>query len=335
MSDSDVLATWAAVATPTINGDLFARPAPRHPLIRLAVDHQGRWHLLVPAAPEGPEIRLPPMHGLELNIDELRVDRATPSRYYDLLCRDAAYNPNLARLTSEVLDELDRGISTHEALAGTLRRWRRFWGNRPGELGREEIIGLFGELWFLEHWLGSIDHATLAAWTGPDRSRHDFQWAEASIEVKATAVRSDGPATHRIAGLDQLAAPDRGQLHLFSLRLASDRMATHSLGGSIRRISAALASLPDALGRFEDLLGLKRITPADLDRYDETFRVTGEELYLVDEDFPKLTSKSFADGLPTGVDAVSYTVDLVACAPWLLETAPGAAARRLRDSLRG
>ena len=40
--------------------------------------------------------------------------------------------------------------------------------------------------------------------------------SEVSIEIKGTRVRSDGPARHRIASLDQLADPETGQLLLFS-----------------------------------------------------------------------------------------------------------------------
>jgi hypothetical protein len=53
-----------------------------------------------------------------------------------------------------------------------------------------------------------------------------------------------------------------------------------------------------------------------------TYRVTTEELYLVEGAFPRLTRASFPGGPPTGVEEITYSLDLAACADWRIATNP-------------
>ena len=68
-------------------------------------------------------------------------------------------------------------------------------------------------------------------------------------------------------------------------------------------------------------------------KYGSTFRVQAEELYEIRDGFPRLTARSFPEGVPPGVDSISYTLNLAACAEWLLEKAPGATAKGIRAGL--
>jgi hypothetical protein len=98
------------------------------------------------------------------------------------------------------------------------------------------------------------------------------------------------------------------------------------LAASVERINAVLASAPDEQRVFHELLGHARYNPADRHRYVATLRVTAEELYTVDYDFPRLTSDSFQGGIPGGVDDITYILDLGACQPWRTATKPAEAA---------
>jgi hypothetical protein len=243
-------------------------------------------------------------------------------------------HPNFTAVAAEIIEALqadDRDVL--ESLESILDRWRWFWGVVPDVLTQEQAVGLFGELWFLEFWLPPIDAAVLRAWTGPAGDRHDFKWTAASVEVKATRVRSDGAAKHRISSLDQLEAPEQGQLHLFSLRATVDPIGSHSLNASVDRLRATLAARPELLHQFDERLGLLGYNPSHRQHYDTPLRVIAEELYRVDEGFPRLIPDSFPDGVPNGVDDIAYTLDLMACAPWRVATAPSAEARQLRTTL--
>ncbi len=194
------------------------------------------------------------------------------------------------------------------------------------------MIGLFAELWFLEYWLGGADEQTIAAWRGPFGDRHDFKWPAASVEVKGTSVRSDGAADHRISTLDQLEDAAQGKLYLFSLRVRPDTLAAHSLVASVDRIRQKLQASPGLLVMFDELLGRAGYSPAHREKYAGTLRVVAEELYEVTDSFPRLTATSFANGVPAGINDITYTLDLAACQQWLVATSP-AKAPELRRSM--
>ncbi len=191
---------WEGLKPPTVPGDLDGRTPPDRTEddVKAAVDHLGRLHLLIEADEDDTEITETPIRGLNVTLDTLRVGDREPARYHDLSCADEALVKNFLVLVKDVLNEIDSG-PPRAVIISVLRRWRRFWSNRPGELSDEEIIGLFGELWFLEHWIGPPSLSAVQTWFGPDRNRHDFIWPAATVEVKATRAHSDGAATHAIS----------------------------------------------------------------------------------------------------------------------------------------
>lgn len=338
MNPADLDAVWRAVEAPTASGGLAGKPAPGLDAelgVLLASDSQQLRHLLIPAG----ETAEPPAHaltkGLEVTVDELQADDRPARRYFDVACRDATMHSNFTAVAAEIVEELGTGTGDgRKAIEDILARWHWFWDTPPAGLTDTEAVGLFGELWFLEFWLDPIDAAVLRAWTGPERDRHDFKWAAASVEVKATRARSDGSASHRISTLDQMEDPEQGQLYLFSLRVSPDPIAAHSLNASVDRIRRTLSNRAEPMREFDERLATLGYSPAHRERYDTPFRVVAEELYRVDAGFPRLTRGSFVDGVvPTGIGGIGYSLALVACAPWRVATAPGAESQRLRQGL--
>jgi hypothetical protein len=337
MNRADVESAWMAVEQPAAAGDLAGRVPPGldstlH--ILLAVDHNGLRHLVIGAGSESKVPKRPTTKGLEVTLDELRVGSRPTRLYYDVACRDASATVNFTAVAAEILEALEVDHSdVAKTIAAILERWRWFWGAPPDALSPEQAIGLFGELWFLEFWLDPIAEDSLEAWTGPARDRHDFKWPAASVEIKATRARTDGAATHRITSLDQLEDAAQGQLYLFSLRATPDPIAAHSLNGSVDRIRSKLGEQPQLVQKLDERLGLLGYSPAHRQHYDTPLRVTSEELYRIDRDFPRLTNNSFPSGVPNGVDDIAYTLDLVACANWRVASAPGPESQALRATL--
>ncbi len=107
-----------------------------------------------------------------------------------------------------------------------------------------------------------------------------------------------------------------GQLYLFSLQLSPDHLATTSLATLVDELLTYLDGNPEALDLAAERLAAAGWTPAHRDQHQRTYRVLAEELYEVSADFPRLTRSDFPDGLPQGVDNVSYTLALAACHPW-------------------
>jgi hypothetical protein len=153
-------------------------------------------------------------------------------------------------------------------------------------------------------------------------SRHDFQWTERSVEVKATGRRADGAVVHRIQHLDQLADPEQGDLYLFSLRVVRDELARNSLPDLVDRITDGLSGDARAKEEFARKLGLRGYSPAFRRHHEMPYRILGEHMYRVADGFPRLTLDLFAAGLPPGIGNVSYVVDMAACEEWLIANNP-------------
>lgn len=193
-----------------------------------------------------------------------------------------------------------------------LAKWRRFWGLLPRTvLSKEEVIGLFAELWFFLVWLipAAGSSTTVQRWRGPMGSRHDYEWPGRSVEVKATtSVRG---RIHQINGLDQLSPPEHGELYLFSLQLREEAGADNTLLSLIAAILSQLNSDVDALSRFETILAQTGYSPVHDEEYAKLrLRIVAEGLYAVKNDFPRLSTEQFKNGIPAGIERVEYETNL-------------------------
>jgi hypothetical protein len=321
MSPSELRQVWEAVARPPI-GRLNGRRVPET-VAWAAVDPMGLWHLLILVAPSEAKLTNPPTRGLRVTTEVMQIADEVPATHIDLACVEPAFADTFVAFALDVLKALEGSEVPRTAVLSVLERWRRFWSVDQG-LSEDAALGLFGELWFLERWMSLP--AGVRRWLGPERARHDFQWDDASVEVKTSRSGGDGAPVHRIASLDQLADPERGRLWLFSLHVTRDVLAANTLPALVSRVELALAAHPAEHAAFMDHLASCNYSPAHADRYDRRWRILSEQLYSVEGGFPRLLVGRFAGGLPAGVRDVSYTLDMAACANWCIADRPSAPA---------
>jgi hypothetical protein len=290
----------------------------------VAVDYDGAHHVLVKVQDHDEP---PPTttHGLEVAARRHRVSGRPDARYIDLACRE----PSLLRTFAAVASDIARSVAMEPLrrrpalLAEALERWRWFWNVDPDELSTKEAVGLLAELWFLARWT-TCDETSVSAWTAGSGARHDFQWSDTSVEVKGTSRRQEGGVVHHVQHLDQLADPETGELLLFSLHVVPDSLAGNSLPGIVESISTRLAPTPGVLAKFFRKLAERGYHPAHAHRYATRYRILTQTLYRVAADFPRLTSASFAGGLPSGVTSVGYDINMSACDAWRVADRPAA-----------
>lgn len=308
MSRSD---PWAPIAKPA-RGTFNARPDAGSDKIWFALDDQSRRHLLVQLDAAEPTARLITTRGLTATVDQLDPVGGDVGTWIDVACTDTTINDTFSVLASEIASAVRMSTNRRATVLDILERWLWFWSNRPGPLSDSEALGLFAELWFLHRWLNFP--ASLPWWRGPLGDRHDFVHRALSAEVKATAIRSDGPAKHRITHLDQLDDPVSGHLYLFSLVAVPDQLANNSLTQLVEHLTQLVAHTGKET-IWSERLEASRWHPAYADRYRQPLRVVSEELYRVDENFPRITRQSFPDGQPpAGVEGVTYSIDLASVA---------------------
>lgn len=73
---------------------------------------------------------------------------------------------------------------------------------------------------------------------------------------------------------------------------------------------------------FARKLGLRGYSPAFRRHHETPYRILGEHMYRIADDFPRLTLDVFVGDLPPGIGNVSYVLDMAACDDWLIATSP-------------
>jgi hypothetical protein len=280
--------------------------------LQCAIDSDGGRHLLIALRANEDELQDRQSRGVSVATRELVMNEPA-ARFLDIECRDATGYAAFDVIGGELAESLSLGdLPPGRAVQRVLAKWRRFWGEVPQTLlSREEVFGLFGELWFLSGWLlPHVDAAqAVERWRGPFSARHDFEWPGKSVEVKATT--STRGRIHRIHGMDQLTPPDNGDLFLFSLRLREEGGGANSLPRLIALCRSQLESEADALSRFETGLARAGYSPVHDDEYLKvSLRIVEETLFAVRENFPRITPNRFVEGVPAGVESVMYDVNL-------------------------
>jgi hypothetical protein len=243
--------------------------------------------------------------------------------YIDLTCLDPAVAPTFAAVASDISDEAvpAEPEGRRSRVIAALNEWRWFWSVDPAILTSSDALGLFGELWFLLRWAG-VSAQSISAWEASNGARHDFQWPERSVEVKVTSRA--GPVVHNVQHLDQLADAESGDLYLFSLQVRRDALAANTLTTLVDAAMGALSTDPVTRAELLSKVGRRGYTPAAREESAVPYRVIEESLYRVGDGFPRLTSDSFAGGLPAAITNVSYQLDINACADWQIGTTSAA-----------
>lgn len=307
--------------------------AGRHPDVLIAVDAAKRRHVLVelPTGERG-ELAERTSRGIAVQTVELRPGGEATKRFIEIVCLDAQGHAALDTIAVELIEALEAGASIGRVrlVQNVLAKWRRFWsGIAQGVLSKEEQLGLFGELLFLNRWLAPAAGmaAAVKMWRGPAGARNDFEAPGLGIEVKTTG-RVDG--AHVIHGLDQLLEPPGGNLMLFSLLVRDEASGTESLPAQVAEARGLIAEDYAVQSQFDALIyaaGYDDRLAAEYAKLMLRIRDTG--LYKVVEGFPRLVPASLVGGVPDGVSAVEYQLRLDAAGAWRLAATPSAAAPHL------
>ncbi len=331
MTLDELESSWVALQPPGTPDGISGRRAVGLPADRpvyLAVDSRHRRHLLVQVPDDIAPFSQRETRSLEVTTARFQVGSNPESLYVDLICTDSAQHATFSAIAQDLIRSLRQSAGPlRDSIVSALARWRAFWTVKAGGMSREDALGLFGELWFLRRWLGTVNATIVKRWQATDSARHDFQWPSASVEVKTAATQVAGAPVHRIASLEQLADPEQGQLYLFSLQVCDDALAGNTLHSLVASLTADLQADFQALSEFNDRLASRGYSPADQQAPARPLRILAERLYRVTAGFPRLTRQSFQpDGLPSGIRGMEYEIDLAVCESWLAATAPTDAA---------
>lgn len=287
-------------------------PPQRH--VYAAIDSAGDRRLLIGVADDRVPLDPRSTRALDVRSEACVVSGLAPEQFLVLHCRDSRFNGLFVRLAAEIVATLGHHDASVASVLQIVEQWRRFWSVDPGALSGEKAVGLLGELWFLCNWLKAEQRA-VSAWAGGAKERHDFVFPGVAVEVKTTA-RATGPTIHSISGLWQLEPPSGGRLYLFSLRVREERLAHVSLPGLVAEMRKRLTGVAAARQLFEERLLEAGYTPAVEEEHTQTWQILSEELFVVDEYFPRLRPAILSTpSLQAAVVSVKYELDMAACMP--------------------
>ena len=263
-------------------------------IVLAAIDSSGNRHFLIPILASEDEIIDSESRGISVNTSDLRIKGngqvGITSRYIDIVCADRVGFEGFNLVGRQITESMSaKGLTKAEAVRKVLARWRYFWGRIPSNLlSKEQIIGLFSELWFMRYWL--LPHndklRVVERWTGPRGGRHDFEFPNLSIEVKGTSI-VDG-RMHWIHGLEQLLPPENGELLFFSLKIREEANGLRDLSEMVMSCVEFLKEEPRVLDHFESVLASSGYSPAHDSEYEKMkFRIV-DQIVNADQDLCKI-----------------------------------------------
>lgn len=230
--------------------------------------------------------------------------------------------PELNKIYSHLCEDLVESCRTlvdkskaAEALIARFARWQRMLErSRTGLLDEAAMRGLIGELLFLRQCALPVYglFPAVDGWIGPLDAEQDFRYPDSIFEVKT--IQSN--VTHvKISSAEQLDDADRKLQLIIVIVNPAEKLDTGAfcLPDMISDIRNTLEGEPIALSLFEErLLAVGYI---DRDEYlSHYYQSSGFRRFMILEGFPRIIQSR----LPTGINKVTYDIDLTYCKPFEL-----------------
>ncbi len=307
-----------AIQVPSLEEELTARPSPfafeENPIL-VARNHEGNFTVLFPILDNDrnfidDELDVTLSSGFHARKRALRLNKADELREYLEIRNSASVDVNLfGAVADEILNEVD-GHSVSSVIVtakAVIERWKRMLSMDAQKLlPLSALIGLAGELMALHSLELLLPGVALRAWTGPNGSRHDFEFPNRSIEVKTSSVRNSKKVS--IHGTKQLIGFENRPLEILFIQIELD-----PAGVSIVEIVHDLLKLHSI--NNEDLIAklvLIGFHLTDSEKYQEfRFQWTGFSVVPIGGAFPKITQEHLSSIDPLRrIDNVSYDVEI-------------------------
>ncbi|MGQ6050304.1 PD-(D/E)XK motif protein [Serratia sp. IR-2025] len=272
---------------------------------RYAIGAQGQPRLLVPVGGIDSAKGLSSTSKLIVTSSSFKVF-GKGTFFIDIQSQDRALDVVFAELAEEVLRRIEEGTSPVRAIIQSIEEFRELLKSGSlNEISENQIFGLIGELEVLRK-LSTYSNGAVDVWMGPYGQRHDFRQGVHALEVKSSS-RSDASKVI-IHGIDQLAPPNGGTLHLVHIRIERVEQGGISIGSLFESIIS--------LGANDKLLRECLAEVGCSDPHDEAwnrlhFELDSIKVYLVSDGFPRIVNSSFLAGsLQAGVSSLEYVIDL-------------------------
>ncbi len=191
-------------------------------------------------------------------------------------------------------------IETLNNIEQALEDYHDFFGFKK-ELSKENEQGLIAELLFLNEKIDELGEKSVFNWNGSERNKRDFIFDSYGVEIKST--RNQEQDIVHISNENQL---DKGSLETLYLKLYifDENQNGKNIKYYIDSILAKIQSY-ECQKAFLAKVAMREIDPYSYEgRYK--FELEDVHTYVVDDTFPKLTSKD----IPSCIYDVKYHLNL-------------------------
>lgn len=220
------------------------------------------------------------------------LDNKDLLEYFCTFCED------LFESTKSIKDD----ASAYKQLSERYFSWKKLFRPHAGSMSDSEIVGLLGELLFMDErmipeWGVPI---ALSSWTGPEKTHKDFSTDDVWYEIKTI---NSGKNTVKISSLEQLDSDKEGFLIVYDL----EKMSPTFNGLKLNHLVQKLLHKMGSTYREEFITKLSLYNYDFSPNYDNfVYSVVGCSTYAVKDNFPRLSRKN----IPSEIDKVQYEINL-------------------------
>jgi hypothetical protein len=291
--------------------DLLERP-PQYPLGRSL--HMASRHLWLSEAPDDKSLMVFFDAHADLNNVDLQSpfshikifhDRGRPDTRVVIKLEQSAVEEKFVYVMESIAEDLAKIDAAQHLnfILSELANWSGFLAPKRDGLGKNELVGLWGELHIFSNYLiGRLSpREAVAAYCGIHDAPQDIAQNDFSIEVKTTLQKT--PSNISISSLEQLDAWPARQLLV--LLMAGEDDSGDSVNALLDRISDGLQSDRGAQIAFQQTVSskLERATEQQLQL---GFAKGSEYTWEVNDSFPSLRRRQ----APEGVVSASYKISI-------------------------
>ena len=208
----------------------------------------------------------------------------------------------------EDIIESTRTNKKEDGFSAVIERWNtwiKFFSKTSLPLSESEVLGLIGEVYFLQHFMVDkygLDDA-LESYIGIDRAHKDFEIRDTWHEVKSI---HNGVRYVKISSIEQLDSKYPGKLEIITFDQGTPNSENNiTLNGLITDFKHTLERKWQIL--FDEKM--RKANYIEDERYDEyNYIFVSVDTYNVADGFPKIIKEI----LPVGITKASYEIDISA-----------------------
>ena len=191
----------------------------------------------------------------------------------------------------------------YKTLSSRYFSWKKLFRPNKGVMNDNEVMGLIGELLFLQDYMIPQYGVEIAldSWMGPEKTHKDYSTENSWYEIKAISAGKDFV---KISSLEQLDSDDEGILAVYCLEKMSPTFSGIKLNTLVQSLMSKMRT-PLNRETFMSKLSLYGYDfSPEYDNY--VFTNVGFSMYGVGKDFPRICKKN----VPNAINKIQYEIYL-------------------------